>query len=110
MAISGSWARHPAMVRAGATAILTPERFEEDGPPVDVALDTVGGPLRLALLRRLAPGGRLSPLGNASGIPAAFDGDEVRLRSVTVSGLATGGISHRLPDRARSAGRRKASR
>lgn len=99
IAISGSPARRAALLQAGATVVVTPGEFEGFAEPLDAAFDTVGGPLRAALLRHLRPAGRLVLLGNASGLDEALSGDEIWMRSVIVEGLSTGGISHLAPER-----------
>ena len=105
VAISGSPARRAALLQAGATAVVTPREFEGFAEPLDVAFDTVGGPLRLALLRHLRPAGRLVLLGNASAVDEVLSGDEIWMRSVIVEGLSTGGISHLAPERIAKAAR-----
>lgn len=105
IAVSGNETRVPAMKRAGATAIVSPEAFAASEQPIDTAFDTVGGEMRSNLLRRLKPAGRLVLLGNASGQDELLPGDEIWLRSLKVEGLATGGLSPLFPERVSAAAR-----
>ncbi|MET7664070.1 zinc-binding dehydrogenase [Streptomyces sp. NPDC005373] len=72
------------------------DRLTPDGS-VDVVIDPVGGPLRAAAFRRLAPFGRHVVLGNASRDDRPFSGDETWLATRTVSGLSIGGVTHLRP-------------
>lgn len=105
MAISSKVSLREALLQAGATQVATPEEFRHAADGLDVAFDTVGGDLRLELLRRLKTLGCLMLLGNASGEDTALPGDEVWLRSLQVQGLATGGLSSLVPDRVADAAR-----
>lgn len=104
--LSGSPARAATLSRLGATEILTPEHFLNEGRDIDAAFDTVGGTMRLHMLRRLRMAGRLVLLGNASGEDVQLSGDDIWLRSLRVEGLATGGLSPAMPDRINAAARR----
>ncbi len=55
--------------------------LEEGGPPFDLVLDSVGGPLLAAALRRLAPGGRLVTYGSSSGARADVDVQDLYRRN-----------------------------
>lgn len=97
IAISGKVALHEALLRAGATRVVTPDDFRDFTEDLDTAFDPVGGDLRLRLLSRLRTRGRLVLLGNASGVDTTLPGDEIWLRSLQVEGLATGGLSSLFP-------------
>jgi NADPH2:quinone reductase len=105
VAISGKGALHETLSRAGATKVVAPDDLGAVTDDLDAAFDTVGGELRLRLLRRLKTMGRLVLLGNASGANTALPGDEIWLRSLQVEGLATGGISSLVPERITDAAR-----
>jgi len=106
IALSGSPARAATLSRLGATEILTPEHFLNEEGLIDAAFDTVGGTMRLHMLRRLRMAGRLVLLGNASGQDVQLSGDDIWLRSLRIEGLATGGLSPSMPDRINAAARR----
>jgi NADPH:quinone reductase len=99
IAVSGSPARHAALLRAGASMVVTPTDLEEMPDSLEAAFDTVGGDMRLTLLRKLNPSGRLVLLGNASGADSALPGDDIWLRQLKIEGLSTGGLSHLFPAR-----------
>jgi len=105
IAISSKVTHHETLTRAGATKAITADDFENLTDNLDAAFDTVGGELRLRLLRRLETRGRLVLLGNASGMDTAFPGDEIWLRSLQIEGFATGGLSSLFPDRIADAAR-----
>lgn len=106
VAVASNRERTETLQRLGATTVVTPPAFSETALSFDAAFDSVGGPLRLKLLERLRPGGRMILLGNASGEDTALSGDEVWLRSIRVEGLTTGGISPTSPNRVASAARK----
>jgi NADPH:quinone reductase len=47
--------------------------LDEDGPPFDVILDSVGGPLLAGALARINPGGAIVTYGNSSAQPTTFN-------------------------------------
>lgn len=106
IALSGSPARVTTLSRLGATAILAPDLFDTAEGEIDAAFDTVGGVIRLHMVRRLRPAGRLVLLGNASGHDMQLSGDDIWLRSLRIEGLATGGLSPSMPDRINAAAKR----
>jgi NADPH2:quinone reductase len=66
----GSVARRHGLAERGADDVVVGlDGIEE---PVDVVLDTVGGPQLVAAWRLLAPGGNLQSIGWTSGEPAVF--------------------------------------
>ena len=73
------------------------DKLTRDGT-VDVVLDPVGGPLRAAAYRRLAPFGRHIVLGDASGEDTPFSGDDAWLQTRLIAGLSIGGIAHLRPE------------
>jgi NADPH:quinone reductase len=70
---------------------------------VDVVIDPVGGPLRVAAHRRLSPFGRHVILGNASGDDPPFSGDDAWLQTRAIAGFSLGGIAHLRPGLVRDA-------
>ncbi|WP_262299857.1 quinone oxidoreductase family protein [Microvirga sesbaniae] len=105
IAISSKVTHHKSLIRAGATRAITADDFGNLMDDLDAAFDTVGGELRLRLLRRLKTRGRFVLLGNASGMDTALSGDEIWLRSLQIEGFATGGLSSLFPDRIAAAAR-----
>jgi NADPH:quinone reductase len=99
IAVSGNPARYAALVRAGAHRVVSPNDLATMKESIDAAFDTVGGNVRLGLLRHLKPSGRLVLLGNASGADSALPGDDIWLRHLKIEGLSTGGLSHLFPAR-----------
>ena len=106
IAISGKPDVENELQLLGASETMSPAQFAETAPNFNIAFDTVGGELRLSMLRTLQPGGRLMVLGNASGSDTSISGDELWHRNLTVAGLSTGGLSHLGPDRIAAAARR----
>lgn len=66
----GSAARGEGLAEAGADEVLT--GLEGLERPVDVVIDSVGGPQLVAAWNLLAPGGSVQSVGWASGEPAVF--------------------------------------
>ncbi|MEW2404452.1 zinc-binding dehydrogenase [Streptomyces sp. NPDC046862] len=66
----GSTARGEGLAEAGADAVLI--GLEGLQRPVDVVIDSVGGPQLIAAWNLLAPGGSLQSVGWTSGEPAVF--------------------------------------
>jgi NADPH2:quinone reductase len=66
----GSVARGEGLDRAGADEVVV--GLDEVDRPVEVVLDSVGGPQLVAAWRLLAPGGGLQSIGWTSGEPAVF--------------------------------------
>lgn len=93
----------------GASVVISTNKLTETAPDLDFAFDTVGGEVRLGLLRALKPGGRLLLLGNASGSDTSISGDEVWLKNISMTGLSTGGLSHLAPERIAAAAQRALS-
>ncbi|MDP9810183.1 NADPH2:quinone reductase [Rhizobium tibeticum] len=83
----------------GASEVVSPVQFAVAEVNLDFAFDTVGGELRLSMLRALKAGGQLMVLGNASGSDSRISADEIWLRNISVAGLSTGGLSHLAPER-----------
>ena len=105
LAISGNAERIPTLKKLGATEVVTVDDFAAQQHAIDAGFDTVGGAVRLHLLRRMNTGGRLVLLGNASGKDVPLSGDDIWLRSLKVEGIATGGLSPAMADRIADAGR-----
>ncbi|MEF0941635.1 quinone oxidoreductase family protein [Rhizobium sp. BR 362] len=106
VAISGKSDMEKELGLLGASEVTSPAHFAEAAPHLDFAFDTVGGELRLMMLRALKPRGHLMILGNASGSDTSISGDDVWLRNLSVSGLSTGGLSHLKPERIAAAAKR----
>jgi NADPH:quinone reductase len=66
----GSVARGSGLAELGADEVVV--GLDELGQPIDVILDSVGGPQLVAGWRLLAPGGNLQSIGWASGEPAVL--------------------------------------
>ncbi|WP_328860939.1 zinc-binding dehydrogenase [Streptomyces sp. NBC_00306] len=66
----GSAARREGLVKAGADEVVV--GLEGVDRPVDVIIDSVGGPQMVAAWDLLAPGGSLQSVGWTSGEPAVF--------------------------------------
>ncbi|MGV9455914.1 zinc-binding dehydrogenase [Streptomyces sp. NPDC003635] len=66
----GSAARRAGLVQSGADEVLV--GIEGLDRPVDIVIDSVGGPQMVAAWDRLAPGGSLQSVGWTSGEPAVF--------------------------------------
>ena len=105
IAISGSAERAATLKRLGATEIISTDDFTAGDRSIDAAFDTVGGPIRLHLARRLDTAGRLVLLGNASGEDMRLSGDDIWLRSLKVEGITTGSLSLLMPDHVAAAAR-----
>jgi NADPH2:quinone reductase len=70
IAVVGSAARGEGLDKVGADEVLV--GTDDIGTPVDVVLDSVGGPQLVAAWRLLAPGGSLQSIGWTSREPAVF--------------------------------------
>jgi NADPH:quinone reductase len=70
IAAVGSAARGEGLAEAGADEVVV--GLQGIGTPVDVVLDSVGGPHLVAAWQLLAPGGSLQSIGWVSGEPAVF--------------------------------------
>lgn len=105
MAISGKTDIADTLRDLGATEVI-PAGAAADLEGIDLACDTVGGAIRLDMLRSLVAGGRLLVLGNASGEDPALSGDEIWLRNISVAGLTTDGPSPLQPLRVAAAASR----
>jgi NADPH:quinone reductase len=66
----GSLARAEGLAERGADEVVV--RLDGLDQPVDVVVDSVGGPQLVAAWRMLAPGGNLQSIGWTSGEPAVF--------------------------------------
>jgi NADPH:quinone reductase-like Zn-dependent oxidoreductase len=70
IAVVGNSERTADLIRAGAEQVLAD--VAEVDEPLDIVLDTVGGPQLVAAWSRLASGGSVQCIGWASGEPAVF--------------------------------------
>lgn len=89
--------------RFGYDGIHLRETFATAVPEVDVVLDPVGGPTRLASLGLLAPFGRLAVYGEASGRPGlSLTAASLGKQNRSVCGYHIGDLARRAPRLLRS--------
>ncbi|WP_037912264.1 quinone oxidoreductase family protein [Actinacidiphila yeochonensis] len=89
--------------RFGYDAVHPRERFTGQLPEVDVVLDPVGGPTRLASLSVLAPFGRLAVYGEAGRHPdLALPLEPLWQRNRSVAGYHIGDLARRSPGTVRA--------
>jgi NADPH:quinone reductase len=99
----GSPAKAEYAKRFGYDAVHLREGFAATVPEVDVVLDPVGGPTRLASLDVLAPFGRLAVYGEAAREPdLELAVRPFRKRNRSLSGYDIGDLARRAPGRVRA--------
>ena len=117
IAAASTDAKRQAAVRAGATEVIDTSKLDDDDAPaqrlvqevrawsdggVDVAFDSVGGPLTVAALRSLGVFGRLLVIGFASGTIPDVPANQVLLRNRSVIGVDWGAWAMKFPTEQRA--------